>query len=208
MTTTGDRRDALRTVLATFEGRTSTESAVEGLIDGGIQRSSIGVIWRDQSVRQPEEVTVVEFQRHFEGPGPEAGKGAVGGLVGGGVAGAGTVLLASAGVALIPGLGAVLAAGTAAAALAAAAAGAIGGGVAGGLIGALLGASDRDATEVRVDRTWYQDVVESRGFVLTVDVNDASVDRTVEIMRSLGGQNITVLGKRDEMRQAIDRSKP
>jgi hypothetical protein len=195
----------MTTVLGVFPDRSSTEEAVEHMISKGVERSHIGVIWRDKSVRQPEEVTVMEYVDHFDTPAAEAGKGAFGGAVAGGVAGAGTVLLASAGIFLLPGIGAVLAAGTAAAAAAAAAAGVVGGSITGGLIGALLGATDHDATEVKTTRTWYHDVIERDGFVAIIEAADADLDASIDALRSAGGEDIAVLeGPDGQMRRVAD----
>lgn len=183
----------MATVVGVFDDRTSTETAIEDMVDSGIDRDAIGVIWRDRTVSQPEEVETIRYVDHFEGPSAEAAKGAVGGAVGGAAAGVGTMLLASAGLALIPGVGALLAAGTVAATVAAAAAGAIGGGVTGGLVGALLGAADHDATKVTEKHTVYRDAIERDGFIVTIESDDPSVDAAKESLDHAGATEISVL---------------
>jgi len=183
----------MATVVGVFNDRTSTESAIADMVESGMDRADIGVIWRDKTVSEPEEVETIRYVDHFEGPSAEAAKGAAGGAVGGAAAGAGTVLLASAGIALIPGVGALLAAGTIAAAVAGAAAGAIGGVVTGGLIGALLGAADHDATKITEKHTVYRDAIERDGFIVTVESDDASLERAKEALEHAGATDVSVL---------------
>lgn len=181
-------------VVGIFKDRDSTEEAIDRLIKEGVDRDDIGVAWRDKTVRQPEEIETAEYQDHFEDAGSEAGKGAVGGAVGGAATGAGTILLASAGIALLPGIGALLAAGALAATAAGAAAGAVGGGVTGGILGALFGASDHDATKVTETQTRYRDVVERDGFVVTIDTDDSGLPHARSAMEAAEADEITMIG--------------
>ena len=125
------------TVIGVFANDQTYEAVLEELITGGVDADAIAVAWREKTVRQVEDLEVVTYVDHFEGPSAEAGKGALGGVVGGATAGAGTVLLAAAGIALGPEVTLMLGMGTAAAAATAAAAGAAAGGIAGSAIGAL-----------------------------------------------------------------------
>lgn len=182
------------TVVGVFPDREETESAIDGLVSLGIDPDALGVVWREKAVPRHEEVEVTIYVDHFDDPSVEARKGAIGGAVGGGVTGVGSVLLASAGgVVISTPIGALLAAGTLAAAAVAAAAGAVGGSLAGGLIGALLGATDHDATKVTKKETEYRDVIERDGFVLSVESSENEVERTSKALEGLGATNISVL---------------
>jgi hypothetical protein len=181
-------------IVGVFPDRDGTEGAIDRLVDLGIDPDALGVVWREKSVPKQEEIEVTIYVDHFEDPATEARKGAIGGAVGGGAAGVGGVLLASAGgVVIATPIGALLAAGTIAAAAIAAAAGAVGGSITGGLIGALLGATDHDATKVTKRETQYRDVIERDGFVLTVTTDEDSVDGVSEAMAAVGASDVSVL---------------
>ena len=181
-------------VVGVFPDRQETESAIDQLVAIGVDGDAVGVVWREKSVPKQEEVEVIVYVDHFEDPGTEAKKGAIGGAVGGGAAGVGSILLASAGgVVLATPVGALLAAGTLAAAALAAAAGAVGGSITGGLIGALLGAADHDATKVTKTETQYRDAIERDGFVVTVETSEEEVDETTEALTRAGARDISVL---------------
>lgn len=181
------------TIIGVYSDHEKTEQAIDTLTAGGVASEAIGVMWRDRSAPEPGEIKVVSYRDHHSTAGSEAGKGALGGAVGGAATGAGTVLLTSAGVALIPGIGALLAAGTAAAAAIAAAAGAVGGGVTGGIFGAVLGAGDQEATKVVETRTRYRDAIERDGFVVTVEADDDETGEIVDLMASSGAEDVSVL---------------
>jgi hypothetical protein len=191
-------------VVGVFPGREETETAIDELVGLGIDQDALGVVWREKSVPKYEEVEVTIYVDHFEEPAAEARKGAIGGAVGGGAAGVGSVVLASAGgVVLATPIGALLAAGTLAAAAVAAAAGVVGGSITGGLIGALLGATDHDATKVTRKETEYRDVIERDGFVLTIDVTDDAVDETIDALTTVGATNISVLRPHGDVRTVV-----
>ncbi len=183
----------MRTVVGVFTEREDVEAAISTSIDRGVDKDAIGVMWGDRTIEQPDEVEVVRYEDHHEDAASEAGKGAAGGAIGGATAGAGTMLLASAGVALLPGIGALLAAGTAAATAAAAGAGAVGGGVTGGLIGLLIGAGDDEATKVTEQQTRYREVLESNGYLVSVDVDPGEADDIEQVMRSAGATDVTTI---------------
>lgn len=181
-------------VVGVFPGREETETAIDQLVALGIDADAIGVVWREKTVAKHEDIEVVVYVDHFDEPGVEAKKGAIGGAVGGGVAGVGGVLLASAGVvALSTPIGAFLAVGTLAAAAVAAAAGAVSGGVAGGLIGALLGATDHDATKVTKVETQLRDVIERDGFAMTIEASEPEVDHVSDVLAKVGARDVSVL---------------
>ena len=181
-------------VVGVFPGREDTESAIDRLVALGFDPESLGAVWREKAVPEQHEVAVTVYVDHFDSPGEEARKGAIGGAVGGGVTGVGSDLLASAGgVVLSTPIGALLAVGTLAAAAVAGAAGVVGGSVTGGLIGALLGATDHDATRVTMKETELRDAIVRDGFVLSVESTEAEVTRTTGVLESLGAENISVL---------------
>lgn len=186
-------------VIGVFAGRQETESAIDGLVDLGIDKDALGVVWREKSVPKREEVEVILYVDHFADPGTEARKGAIGGAIGGGAAGVGSVLLASAGgVVLATPIGALLAVGTVAAAALAGAAGAMSGSITGGLIGALLGATDHDATKVKRSETQYREAIERDGFVVTIEVDEADVENTCDALASVGANDVSVLRGRSD----------
>lgn len=189
------------TVAGIFYDRDATERALSEIYQSGFGNEQVGVIWRDRSYAGHDDIDTYDYQdRHFEEQhgdvAEEAGKGAAGGAVGGAAAGAGTVLLASAGLALIPGVGALLAAGTAAATLAGAAAGAVGGGVTGGLVGALIGAGDDDA-ELTETHTRYREAIHGDGFVVTIATDEASVPDAEDALAEAGAEDVTIVAEAD-----------
>lgn len=193
------------TVAGIFYDRRATERALSELYTRGIENDQIGVIWRDRSYTGHDDIHTYEYQErhyadHHGDVAEEAGKGAAGGAVGGAAAGAGTVLLASAGLALIPGIGALLAAGTAAAALAGAAAGAVGGGVTGGVIGALIGAGDDEEVDLTDTHTRYRDAIGGEGFVVTVDADEALLDEAEDALVDAGAEEVTVVDAADHQK--------
>ena len=192
------------TAVGVFDNRADTEQAIDRLVQQGVDPETVGVIWREQSVRETEEVEVTVYVDHFEDPLKEAKKGAVGGAVGGSVAGAGGVILASAGVLVTGPVGAVLAAGTLGAAAVAAAVGAVGGSITGGLIGALLGATDHDATKTRSVETRYRDAIERDGFVITIETSDDEIDSVLSALKDAGASQISRLSSSGDLRTVID----
>lgn len=185
------------TVVGVIENQEKAEQVIPALVANGIDRDSIGLMWRDRNVQQPEEIRVASYHDHHEDASSEAGKGAVGGAIGGATTGAGTMLLAAGGLALIPGIGAFLAAGTLAATAGAAAAGAIGGGVTGGLLGALIGATDDDATKEVETTTRYREAIEREGYLISVDAHDtAEASEVTDIMETVGVTDVSILSDR------------
>lgn len=193
----------MSTVTGIFDDRVSAEKAIDQIEDRGVPRAAVGVVWRDRLVSEPDEITVVGYEPHHDTAGSEAAKGAAGGALGGAAAGAGTILLATAGVALLPGIGAVLVAGTAAATAAAAAAGGVGGAVTGGLIGALIGAADDDASKVSETRRELHNAITREGVVVTIDTlqTGLATSEATEILESAGANEVDLLS--DEPSEVI-----
>lgn len=184
-------------VVGVLGDREAAERIIPTLVDQGIDPDTIGLMWRDKTVRQPEEIKVASYHDHHGDPGSEAGKGALGGAIGGASVGAGTMLLASGGLALIPGIGAFLAAGTIAATAGAAAVGAGGGTLAGGLLGAINGASDDDATKTVESHHRYREAIARDGFLISVETHDrAEAAEVSELMESAGAVDVSILNDR------------
>lgn len=191
-------------VVGVFPDRQETESAIDELVGLGIDKDAIGVVWREKSIPKQEEVEVFVYVDHFEQPSVEARKGAIGGAVGGGAAGIGSVLLASAGgVVLATPVGALLAVGTIAAAALAGAAGAVGGSITGGLLGALLGATDHDATKVKTTETRYREAIEREGFVLTIETTEDQLERASDALARVGARDISMLREQGRRRRTV-----
>lgn len=191
-------------VVGVFPNRQETESAIDGLVERGVHEEAIGVVWREKSVPKTEEVEVYVYVDHFEEPAVEARKGAIGGAVGGGAAGVGSVILASAGgVVLGTPIGALLAVGALGAAAIAAATGAIGGSITGGLVGALLGATDHDATKVKNTEVVYRDAIEREGFVVTIEADEDSVEKISGALAEVGATDVSVLRESGETPRTV-----
>jgi hypothetical protein len=128
-----------------------------------------------------DQISVVGRAREAEGHPEEEPIGAATGAALGGVAGAGTGLLAALGILAIPGAGPLIAAGILATTLAGAATGAI----AGGLIGALVdyGISEEDANI-------YAEAVQRGGTLVSVRVNESRADEAERIMKKHGPVDI------------------
>ncbi len=191
-------------VVGVFPDRQETESSIDELVHLGIDQDAIGVVWREKSVPKQEEVEVIVYVDHFEEPAVEARKGAIGGAVGGGAAGVGSVILASAGgVVLATPIGALLAAGTVAAAAVAGAAGVVGGSITGGVIGAMLGATDHDATKVKKTETRYRDAIEREGFVVVIEAAEDQVDQATAALGEVGATDVSVLRGRSDAPRTV-----
>lgn len=182
----------MSTVIGTLSERRAVELAIDTLVANGFSRDSFGVLWRDKDASSTENVPTNGATGDSSSVAAEAGKGVAGGAVGGAAAGAGTVLLTSAGLALIPGIGALLAAGTAAAAAVAATAGAVGGGVAGGVLGVLLGSSDNAVNESLASDRAYRSVLDREGFVLTVTTAPEDAGFAADVLEKIGGEDVAI----------------
>jgi len=182
------------TLVAVFRGRDDTETVLDRLAEHGIDRDSISLVWREKTVRVAEDIEVITYVDHFEGPVAEAKKGALGGVIGGATAGAGSVLLATAGIAIGPSIATLIGTGSAVAAAAAAVAGAAGGGVSGGAIGALLSVADHDATKVKTTETHYREHIETDGFAVSFDYETDQADELATALQDVGADELSVLG--------------
>jgi len=148
-----------RTVIALYDDFATAQDVVEALVDAGFPRDNISLIANDASG---------EYAGYLDDDDVSAGEGAGFGAVVGGLVGLG--------VALIPGIGPVLAAGPLAAA-AMAGAGAVVGAATGGLVAGLvdLGMSEEEAGH-------YAEGIRRGGVMVSATVNDAEANRAQEIM--------------------------
>ncbi len=184
-------------LLGIFKDRDDPDTVIDQLRAAGIAEGAIGLVWREKIVHSEEEIEVVTYVDHFDGPAAEARKGAWGGLIGGAATGVASAILASAGIILAPGVAVILGTGTAVAVAAAAAAGAAGGSLTGGALGALLGATDHDATKMTTHEVKTHDATESDGFVITVEAEEEHISSMAELLTKSGAGDITVLGGDD-----------
>lgn len=193
-------------VVGVFLDRDETETAIDQLVALGVDADALGVVWREKTVGKYEDTERIVYVDHFEDPGTEARKGAIGGAVGGGAAGVGSVLLATTGGVVIgTPIGALLAVGTLGAAAIAGAAGVVGGSITGGVLGALLGATDHDATKKTVTETEYRDVIERDGFVLTVTAEEDELERISEAVATVGASDVSILRGRTDSPRTVTR---
>ncbi|MEP7290443.1 MAG: DUF2382 domain-containing protein [Chloroflexota bacterium] len=165
-----------KTVLALYDDFETARSAVEALVDAGFERSHISVVANDASEKYAGSIQNTDDGDVKSGEG--AGFGAVvGGLIG-------------LGVALIPGVGPVLAAGPLAALVfggIGAAAGAATGGIVAGLVD--LG-MDQDEAE------HYAEGIRRGGALVSVDLDaDEHVERAESILNRYNPVNIDERGE-------------
>lgn len=169
-------------VVGLFPSRMEAQKAIDALDAMGYDASAVGYLDRhrdgDVDVSAGPEKAV-----------DEGVKGVAGGAAGGAAVGAGAGLLASAGLALIPGIGPFLAAGTLLGTLGATAAGAAGGAVLGGVAGTIFGASTDDEHS-----TYYREGVDQGGSIVTVAVDEGSVSEVTSVLRDSGASKVDTHG--------------
>ena len=173
-------------VVALFSNESDAERAVSELYSRGYDADTVGYVNRHRN-SDGELITEETYVADDMG---ETEKGVTGGAVGGAAVGAGTSLLASAGMLLIPGIGPFLAAGSLAATLAATAVGAAGGAAIGGSAGAIFGDSTDDDDLARRYRTG----VESGNALVTVHFNDGERQFVTDILRNAGAKEVDTYG--------------
>jgi Domain of unknown function (DUF2382) len=161
-----------RTITAMFDSYGDASKAVQRLKGAGVPESDISLVaGRDDDARAAGQSGTNDDTAD------DAGKGAlIGGALGGGAG-----VLAGIGAMAIPGLGPVVAAGWLASTLVGATAGA----ATGGLIGALTnaGLSEEDAHA-------YAEGIKRGGTLVTARVDDALLDRAVDILDDEGTINM------------------
>jgi len=166
------------TVVGLFDSPEQAQSAVNDIAQLGIPRDRISIVAKSGD-RVTKGTAATTEGGHTEA-GKGAGIGAATGAVVGGVAGA-AGWLAALGLAAIPGIGPLLAAGPIMAALAGAGIGAAAGGITGALIG--MGIPEEDA-EV------YEEGVHRGGTLVTVETDASMADRVGDIMTRDGAVDI------------------
>ena len=185
-------------VVALFATRNEAENAIDMLDGMGYDASKVGYINRQSDV--VGDTTLGDATtRDIDGDNldgdkgdmaEEGAKGVAGGALGGAAVGAGAGLLASAGLALIPGVGPFLAAGTLLGTLGATAAGAAGGAVLGGVTGTIFGAANDDTSS-----TYYREGVEQGGSLVTVNVDDSATSEVTTLLNNAGAKKVNVHGE-------------
>jgi len=164
----------MKTVVGLFERYASAEQAINELMQRGFKKQEISVIVRDSSADQvhaSDDPDVAET----------VGVAAMSGTTIGGLAG----LLVGLGTLTIPGIGAVIAAGTLTSIVTSTVAGAGVGAVAGGLIGALvsLGISEEEAA-------LYAEGVRRGNVLVVVQTEDERATAALEVLRAGSDPNV------------------
>lgn len=168
-------------IIGLFDSRREAESAVQQLVNSGINRDYISIVSRHDNEDTRDLKSDDDTSGAAKGAGIGAALGGVGGLV-----------VGLAGLA-IPGIGPILAAGPIAAALGGALGGAGLGAAAGGLIGALtdMGVPEHEARH-------YEDAVRQGKTLLTVRADDdTSAERVARILENCGAIDIEEEADRD-----------
>ena len=157
----------MKTVVGLFERYTSAEQAINELMQRGFKKQEISIIVRNGSPDPAHGASETDVSE-------TVGLGAIGGTAIGGLAG----LLVGFGTLTIPGIGAVIAAGTLTSVITSTVAGAGVGAVAGGLIGALvsLGISEEDAA-------LYAEGVRRGHVLVAVQTEDDRADDAFAVLR-------------------------
>ena len=160
----------MQTLVALYHNFADAQSAVDELVRSGVDRSMISLVANN---------VTGEYSRYVD---PDydpddavtADDGAAFGAASGGVIGA----LVGLGALAIPGIGPVIAAGPLIAALTGGAVGALAGAPTGGLVAGLIKTHNVDAEDAEV----YAEGVRRGETLLTVQVEDANVSRTRDIL--------------------------
>lgn len=175
-------------VVALFATRMDAHRAVASLEEMGYDGSTVGYLdgFHDED----------SFDRDIDAGASgdvaeEAAKGAVGGAVGGGAVGAGAGILATAGMAMVPGIGPFLTAGTILGVFGATTAGAAGGAVLGGAVGAIFGSTSDEDDEYA---TYYRQGVEEGGSLVTVRADDYAIADVTNILENSGAKRVEAHG--------------
>lgn len=161
----------MKTVVGLMNNRDEAENVVQDLVNSGFRRDTISIMASDE---EPTGLQGEEDRGEVEARTKGAVKGVEVGAAVGGIAG---LVVGLTGLAAIPGIGPVIAAGPIVALLSGAGMGA----VAGGAIGALtkMGVTEEDAR-------YYAEGVRRGGFLVTVAADDDSAEKAADIMRLHG----------------------
>ncbi|MBI3965792.1 MAG: hypothetical protein HY329_09170 [Chloroflexi bacterium] len=158
----------MTTVVGVFTSRSAADRAVDDLLQQGFTRDELGVVARGR-----EGVTTFDRDYRWD----DDDHATAGGAVAGGITG----LLIGAGVALIPGVGPIFAAGPIAAAV-----GALMGGPAGAVIGGVTGCL-MEAGVPEEEARYYEDRFREGGFLVTVTTSRE--DLASSVLARNGGHN-------------------
>jgi len=164
----------MKTVVGLFERYANAEQAINELMQRGFKKQEISVIVRNSSADHSHDVDETAVAETVSAA-------AIGGTAIGGLAG----LLVGLGTLTIPGIGAVIAAGTLTSVITSTAAGAGVGAVAGGLIGALvsLGISEEEAQ-------LYAEGVRRGNVLVAVQTEDDRAAEAFAVLRSTVNQHV------------------
>ena len=180
----------MKTIAALFDNFADAQNVVQDLVNAGFDRNKISLVANNADNRYGDGTTtsggsdgggdgggdgIVRDTDGSGGPVAEAaGTGAKAGTYVGGALG----LLAGLGLAMIPGVGPVLAAGELATVLGGTALGAGVGAAAGGLLGALVGLGIPEE-----EAGYYSEGVRRGGALITASVDESRVDEAVAMLK-------------------------
>jgi hypothetical protein len=157
----------MQTLVALYRNFNDAQNAVDELVRNNVDRSLISVVANNVTGEHGTHV-------HSSEDAVTAEQGAAFGAASGGIIGA----LAGLGALAIPGIGPVIAAGPLIAALAGGAVGALAGAPTGGLVGGLVKTHHIDDVDAEI----YAEGVRRGETLLTVQVEDADVSRTRDLL--------------------------
>lgn len=175
-------------VVALFATRMDAHRAVASLEEMGYDASTVGYLDGYHDEDSSDEGVDEDTRRDVA---EEAARGAVGGALGGGAVGAGAGILATTGMAMVPGIGPFLTAGTILGTLGATTAGAAGGAVLGGAVGAIFGSTSDEADEYA---TYYRHGVEEGASLVTVRADDYAVADVTTTLENSGAKRVEAHG--------------
>jgi uncharacterized protein (TIGR02271 family) len=157
----------MQTLVALYRNFNDAQNAVDELVRNGVDRSMISLVANNATGEYTDYV-------RDDDDAVKAEEGAAFGAASGGIIGA----LVGLGALAIPGIGPVIAAGPLIAALTGGAVGALAGAPTGGLVGGLIKTHHMDAEDAEV----YAEGVRRGETLLTVQVDDAQVSQTRDIL--------------------------
>lgn len=164
----------MQTLVALYHNFSDAQSAVDELVRSGVDRSMISLVANNVTGEYSNYVNSNASDYDDSDDAVTSDDGAAFGAASGGIIGA----LAGLGALAIPGIGPVIAAGPLIAALTGGAVGALAGAPTGGLVAGLIKTHNVDAEDAEV----YAEGVRRGQTLLTVQVDDASVSNTRDIL--------------------------
>jgi len=161
----------MQTLVALYHDFDDAQHAVDALVRGGVDRTKISLVANNTTGEYSDYVSNTDYDTEDA---VNAEQGAAFGAASGGIIGA----LAGLGALAIPGIGPVIAAGPLIAALTGGAVGALAGAPTGGLVAGLIKTHHMDAEDAEL----YAEGVRRGDALLTVQVEDADVSRTRDML--------------------------